>query len=369
MIQPRRVVARYVLARLTTKLKTIERQMAKGTWGDAQRVFADLMKLLGVKESAGEIGTIRTVGGEGADWYYALGPRQKNRAMQIVRDIVHLGRWTRDDDVAKRMAPQVADLTKEVAWLEKVMQKPSAEFKHGAFEVIPMKGVSRANVAGALDALDAAAKAIRPKFPKVLYGKVFISKSLGSQAASYTPDNLYLSVKAKNTVGDVYALCHELGHRYYHKFWKDKKARDQFWKLQEPVFEVLKFDKALRGKLADEFLGIMHERMAGRNQDPSDLLMQWLDYRGKAWMRATHTIAQEAMTGDEASEKKLRAEVIGEGNEVEVTTGKVVREPLYVTPYAAQKGSLSENFAEAFAHYVLGKKLHPEIAAIMAGLS
>jgi hypothetical protein len=41
---------------------------------------------------------------------------------------------------------------------------------------------------------------------------------------------------------------------------------------------------------------------------------------------------------------------------------------LYLTTYAKSKGSWIENFAEAFAHFVLGMALPPEILAIMNDL-
>ena len=51
-----------------------------------------------------------------------------------------------------------------------------------------------------------------------------------------------------------------------------------------------------------------------------------------------------------------------------VTTKNVIRPPLAVTLYAKQKG-WTENFAEAFAFYVMNKPLPLELQAIMDGLA
>jgi len=55
------------------------------------------------------------------------------------------------------------------------MRDESDEFTHGPFKVIPLKGVQDATEA--VECLDKSRLSHLCKFPKVLYGKVFIEKT------------------------------------------------------------------------------------------------------------------------------------------------------------------------------------------------
>ena len=79
------------------------------------------------------------------------------------------------------------------------------------------------------------------------------------------------------------------------------------------------------------------------------------------------TVATQFFQGDITLEdlaKKFR-----EVSPTSWDTDKVLREPLFITPYAKSKAAQwDENFAEAFAHFVMNKPLPPEIQDIMEGL-
>lgn len=88
------------------------------------------------------------------------------------------------------------------------------------FTVLEMPGVNRAEVKGAIEALEKAASLLRPKFPQVLYGDVYLAPSLFKGIAHYNEDQdkVYVNVKAEKHYEDIYVIIHELGHRYDLKF-------------------------------------------------------------------------------------------------------------------------------------------------------
>lgn len=99
------------------------------------------------------------------------------------------------------------------------------EIPHDPFTVIPIPGVTRVEVDGALAALDEAAFIVEPQFPRLLYGRVYLTRHLAKGTAAwydYASDSLALNVKAKKRFSDVFSLCHELGHRHHHKFCSAK---------------------------------------------------------------------------------------------------------------------------------------------------
>lgn len=365
---PSRVVSRYLSAKAALALsKLFERAVkdtAGGDWGSTREAIQGLLKALDIRESAGDVGIVRSIE---ADWFYALGPRQRSRVKEVISTCVHILRWVNTPDVAIKMAPQVKDLAHEVVWLEKLIQEPTSVFQHGAFEINPMPGVTSKQIAEALEALDSADKLIRPKFPQVLYGKVYISLSVASGVASYIAngDNIYLSTKTRKTVGDVHAICHELGHRFEHKFWRNSQQRDAFRQLStESEYETIEYDTKLREQMADEFINITLARMKGQNHTQSPLLLQWLNHRMEKDFQSLRNLSQRLLQGEDV-EQELRLAIKGP-KDVTLKTDKVLREPIAVTPYGRK--SWKENFSEAFALYVRGSPLPPTVAVILDDL-
>jgi hypothetical protein len=362
------VVVRNLSERLAAVLP-IERDKIEA----ALRAVTDFLAQIGVHEKPAEIGYRHVIE---AEWFYALGPREKHRFMEIVRLAADLGRklkWAEfkwDPEDAERLTKTMQDLVKEVEWVETVIRSAKDEFQRGDFTIIPMKGVSRKAMEDALSALDKASSFVRVKFPQLLYGKVFIGKSVGhSKVASYVRDHdtIQLSLRAKRTVGDVHAICHELGHRFYHRFFANQDLRQEFYVLStQRVYETVSFDMATRGRLADEFVELAKSK---ERRKGSDLLHQWLDYRMKSDLALLRQRSLAVSLGEgEAAERALWDAVVwtdGPAN-VEVSTDKIIREPLAVTAYG--KKSPEENFAEAFSFYVRGELLAPEISAVMERL-
>jgi hypothetical protein len=232
-----------------------------------------------------------------------------------------------------------------------------------------MAGVSQRAWGGALEALDKASELVRKRFPQLLYGKVFVTPNMkGTRTvAMYTPakDVLYLSLLAQKATGDVQALCHEFGHRYDHRFWRDHEAKQEFMNLStETVYETIPVDKK---EMVTQFLKVLQSWKAGRKDMGPKLLQQYLAEINKnhSKQRVMRDLAQAALSGGPAEEKALRDKFLELGPD-EIVTDKVLRGPLSVTPYGAT--DWKENFCEAFSFYLVGKPLPSEIQSFMERL-
>jgi len=366
------VAARYLFAklRLVDGLRAVRDELASGDAKPVRKAIDDFYSAI---EISIKTEFLETSIAYNAEWYYALGPRDQKRFQRLTHDLYRFTKqlgFLDDSSTAKKLLEQFDEILKEVAWVETVVRKGGEdEIPHGDFTIVPMKGVSRRSLTECLEALDAAAAAIRKKFSQVLYGKVYVSRSLGNAAASYLHDHdsVQLSLNAKKSVGDVVALCHEFGHRYYMRFFKDAPLKTQFRNLTDQVeFEKIVFDKPTRAKLADEWMSIVKEHRQGKTPPKgSDLLQVWTR-EVKKYSKDIKEVGWKYVQGDDSLEKPLWERIaIPAQPTIEVQTDKVVKEPLWVTPYAKSKADPNENFAEAFAFYVTGKALPPEVSAIM----
>lgn len=355
-VMPQRVATRYRLAR--GELGPIVKALAAGRFDVSQVERA--LEELEVRRN-GERWSVD------ADWFSALGPRHQKRALTVIRA---LGRLVREPEAAS--SDLMGQLAFELGWLQRLINNADAKtFQHGVFEIVP-HGVTGPAVRSCLDALDRAYKVIQPKFPEVLYGRVYVVKNLSGHAtvASYqeSGDVVYLSLKAKGSVGDVYALCHELGHRYFFKFWKDKAQRAEFMRLSTTAeYREIVFDRGVRQAIATEYIDVARARRDGEPQPtPSELFLLWMsETHGTPAGTAARKLGVQLVKGEDV-EAALHDAIVG-GKDFTVRTRDIVREPEYVTTYGRK--SWVENFAEAFAHQVLGMKMPPGVAAIMGSLS
>lgn len=364
----RRVAFRYLLARksLAPALRMALEDLKGGNNESVKKALGDFWAQLDVEEEAtGDWGTHLHIKGE---YYTALGPKLRSRFKRMLELFDDVRRGVRYP-LSSNLVSKFEALIKEAVWLEGVIRKgPEDELQHGDFTIIPMQGVSQSKQTECLAALDAAASHIRSKFPHLLYGKVYLTKALGRSVANYagTTDTISLSLRAAKTVGDVLALCHEFGHRYYRRFWKDSEQKSLFWRLStEPEYETTVFDRATRAKLADEMLEIADRVRAGASPHGSELSMQYAGYINQHRPGQVAPLMRQYVYGKEDSVRKDLWDAFAQPSEgdIVVPTKKVIREPIHVTPYGGTEWT--ENFAEAFAYYVMGKDLHPEIAAIM----
>lgn len=329
-----------------------------------QDAFRQVLLLLKVTETPQEIGYRQSVE---AEWFYALGPRFRTRALAILREVSDLSRSRNPLQYSDRLQ----QLVPEMAWLEtKAKAQSEGGEKHGPFTLYVMPGVSRKDIGEAKAALDQAVTLIHKHFPKVLYGDVYFTPAVSSGLAQYVPgkDVLYLGMKAKKSVGDVHAICHEFGHRYFHRFWRDADAKNIFRHLtQDTVYEEVVLTPAEKKALTQEYIKAVQAAKAGRKQPMSPALEGYLiriskqDQVGFDILRGAATQVFQGKADIRDLEVKF-LEIAPSS----WSTDKVVREPLFVTPYAKSKrADWGENFAEAFAHFVMGKPLAAELQAIM----
>jgi len=133
--------------------------------------------------------------------------------------------------------------------------------------------------------------------------------------------------------------------------------------------EEITFDRATRAKLADEFLEMADRMREGSSPRGSALSMTWAGYLNKHHP-GIQTIVRDYVRNKDDSVRQSLWEAVALPSEgtISMATDKIVREPLVVSPYAAQKKNWKENFAEAFAFYAEGKSLPPELVTILDDL-
>jgi len=377
----RKVVFRYVVAKSLSLLPTFKKAILDFERGDELPLLEVLGQVMEVILPEG--------GNTPPDWFWALGTAKRTalksvyneakdwvgKLPKIKQDLADptnpsspFSKFPDPQAQANRMreywVAELRGVEKKLRTLELATQATDEdrEIKRGGFVVIPMPGVKKSEIEGALEALDEAASKIRGKFPQVLYGKVFFSTHLSAKTAAhyvYTDDTIHLSVRARKRFDDIYTLIHEFGHRFDHKFL-DKGVRKELWDLStQKVYEKVLYDAKLRETVAEEAVGIAKARKEGRpflGMTPE--LERWAKIQD---IRKPMT----AFLKGEIDEPKLLSAVKG-SKDVEVSTNTLLHEPLAVTPYGATNPK--ENIAEAFAHYVLGMAMPQEFTNIFARL-
>lgn len=355
------VLARYLLAKGAALLPDFTKALQAFKEQDVGPMREFLRRVLGVIFPEG--------GSTPAPWYSALGTAKRNalnslqKEAHLLRDELASIRPTDSPVFWESVGRRLEALPKAIRTLELAMAAGDDDrpIKRGGFTIIPMPGLKKAEVDAALEALDAAAEKIRAKFPQVLYGSVYFSTHLSTRtAAQYIlgQDTIQLSVRARKRFDDIYSLIHEFGHRFDWKFQKGKPLYQEFVRLStDKGYEEIVYDDKLREAVADEVVEVV--RAVKEKRRPALLTPE-----AELWLKGPDLNIKpltSAYMAGKIDERKLHAEVKGT-KDVTRLTGKVVREPLSVTPYGATK--VTENFAEAFAHYVLGVAMPPEFVTI-----
>lgn len=375
MVDARRVLARFLAAKPkgVSLLPDYKDALTKLQQGDPEPALAFAKRLA----------EIILPGGERPEWFAALSVQKMNaikslynEAMSLANkgDVLRAARGNAGLDPARwvqGMAFDMAQWAKDVRTLEiaSAIADAESEIPHGPFTVIPIPGLTSKQIQGALAALDEATSKIHPKFPQVLYGKVYLSKHLKNGVAAWyeeATDSLALNVAAKKRFSDVFTIIHELGHRHDKKFLSTG-PRSKYWNLStRKVFETIQFDAELRDQMAAEVVALTKAKAAGQPGPPmSDMLVMWLKSPWPHQKGDIRKLTSDYLAG-KVAEKELAAAVKGKQDET-LSTGKVLHGPLSVTPYGATKPA--ENYAEGFAHFCLGMDMPPELAGIIAGES
>lgn len=311
-------------------------------------------------------------GNKPPSWFHALGTVKRNALVnlykggfQVLNGLDAKGPGVKDPEAWRRyMVGHIEAWGKHLRTLEIATQvdESDVEFQHGPFTVVPMPGVTKALLKGALEALDTAIDKLRPKFPNVLYGKVYLTTTLAKNVAAwyvYNEDKFYLNVKAKKRFNDIYTIIHELGHRHEHKF-ASAEGKRKFWTLStRKVYEEIVFDDTLREQVAAEGTALAKARGMGKEGlKMSPELVAYLRHQDAPdAKKLTTQFAHYQIT-----EKQLFEGLKGHKT-FTTKTDRILHGPLAVTPYGATKPS--ENYAESFAHFVLGMDQPAELLEIV----
>lgn len=376
-----RVVARYMCAKAVSLLPEFKLALVAWVQGDEQPIMEFIQRVLDIIFPDG--------GTTPPSWYYALGTAKRTTINWIQKEgqrwLHHLPAYTADlwnpeapssrfykfpdpklqaQRMQENTVKELEEWGKKLRTLEIASQggNEDLEIKRGGFTVIPMPGLKKVEIEGALEALDAAVAKIRLKFPQVIYGKVYLSTHLAAKTAAHyvhSDDTIHISVRARKRFDDVYTLTHEFGHRLDRKF-VSSDLRKEFRRLStQKVYETLLFDSKLRSAVADEVVTLAKSRKEGK---PFLGMSRELEY----WAKTRDLKkAMSLFLAGSLDERGLHAGVMGPKDQ-EVPTDKVLHGPLAVTPYGATDPA--ENFAEAFAHLVLGMPLAPELQAVLSAI-
>ncbi len=317
-------------------------------------------------------------GGGPPAWFSALGTAKRNALKFLWKEGLALLHFlhpstegVKDMEIWRTYTVRkLQDWAKKLRTLELASEiaEPGRATTMDGFTIVPAPGVSRAKSEEALKALHEAVEKLRPVFPQVIYGDVYLSTHLKRNVAAWyvhSEDKFYLNVNAKYRVSNVYTIIHELGHRFYDKFFKDQELRSLFWELStKKVYEVIPFDKDLRESVAKELLAAA-KAYARKQPVPklSDMAMLWVTTRYTPGYKIKNL--NENYLAGYFDEKTYIQQVMGD-EDINIQTDKVVHAPVHVTPYGGTRPT--ENFAESFAHYVLGMEMPPELKEIMEKL-
>jgi hypothetical protein len=372
----RRVLLRYLFARqaLAPAFKILEGLVRRKDFEAASKGLDKLLEALGMRIHEGKLRLL-------PEWAHSLDSANQDRFDEFIRDLAAVKNRLDDEalshlpiDNPRRVDNQtyldrnLENLERSLPWAEKAMRDDSDVIPHGPFKVILAEG------AGEGLQLDLATKKIQSsKFAKVLYGKVYVTKGLrGSTAGSYVAsgDFVNLSLYATPDRNSVATLIHEFGHRYEKKFLGRNKAL-AFEHLSTVGPSEL-FTLAERKKAADEWVTLFAEHQKENYPEPSTILSarssQWYDLFPKADLRrdVVPLIQKFRDEGDNSVVDKLHTAlgVLNVAEPVERINPKAI--PAYASPYG--QTSPSENFAESFLAYVVGKALPGPLQRFMSDL-
>lgn len=229
-----RIVHRFRMAsqgvrKLEKLLDEALRHVGRGSYGPAYDAYNKFLREIGIFGAVSS-SHVRVV----SEWAHNMMPGERGRYERWVKDML---------DVRERLRSQVFGTGGDVGdiewdlgmirydfleWVEPYFRDGADSFKHGPFQVILSDG-DRGGLEEALKTLDRASAKVKAKFPKVLYGKVYVTRGVKSsyhrgsdRAGSYVPDSdsINLSLYATPDRDSVMTLIHELGHRYHTKFLK-----------------------------------------------------------------------------------------------------------------------------------------------------
>lgn len=255
--------------------------------------------------------------------------------------------WARLSVTVDRLEEIAKYLSRNISRLEGY-DAIARDFRHGPFRIVNAYGFRPEEYAAPLEILDSAAAAIRKAgFDSVLYGDVQLvgGKGAGFSGRYYfSNDIVQLNLDAKFRYDTVYTLIHEFGHRHWHIALSeaDREAYIAAYNGTAPHLTVGDRQAILDALVQTEFSAARAERLLPPRL--GEVLTQYLRER----LGAT---TQRALQGDWARRpEELRLRIV-----VPRTSAYFVGDtrPHSVTDYG--RTNPLEDYAEVFAHVVLGK--------------
>jgi len=224
-------------------------------------------------------------------------------------------------------------------------------FQHGPFTMLNIYGYRPDEYEGALVVLDKAAEAVRAAgFSSVLYGEVRIvggdsNRGFAGKFRGET-DTVLLNADASNRFSSVYTLVHELGHRHWFKVLNrsQREAYDEAYAGTSTVLTV-----AQRETMWEAWKKSGYNARKMKRLLPPALFDLWRVYY-KELKGSVATVPDPRLDISEDLVKKL---VVKPG--IRFWTLEEFGLPSSVTDYG--RTSVIEDYAEVFAHFVLGKTL------------
>ena len=381
----RRVATRYMLAAgvFAPDVKRIETLVRQKSYEDAlEALDSFLIKKLNIRvtRSSDRLHVL-------TEWAHALDHEERGRFDTLVALLGNLRyalRHDRDDDDLELIWKMLDRIQEEVPWLETISRGQDDEFKHGSFTIILTKG-AEGGLDEAIAALDKAAAKIRPKFPKVLYGKVYVRRGLrgsspygaGGQVAGVyveATDTISLSLYATPDRDSIKTLIHEFGHRYHTRFLNSDQ-REKFIELST-VGDVQRsqFPLSERRRLTAEILALFREHQQENYPDSDTFLSKraqlWLDaYPRELWRKDVMPLLKRFRDDKDNSVEPALEHALGQyqfGGNLTVVLNEGDYQPLAASLYGESKWT--ENFAECFLATVLGMSLPEPLKAFMDAL-
>lgn len=322
------------------------------------------------------------------EWLSGLNQSDRDRFMDVLQTLMSVREglrvlqpsMRRTEDQEREEPDRVLDLLDQVksdmGWVDTVRRDESDVFKHGPFQIYMLEGASD-GLDESLATLDKVADLIRPKFPEVLYGKVYVRRFPNGNVAGayvYATDIIHLSLYITPTRGSIQTLIHEFGHRYHARFIKGD-LRDKFIELST-VGDVRKevFSVSEREKIADELIALFAEHRKENYPDPKSFLSERArlfsdNYPREEYKRvAVPLVHRFRDEGDDSVVGALRKAEgrLQYGGDLEVIIDEKSIHPLYASDYGRE--SWQENFAESFLAFVLGRPLPEPIEKLMRSL-
>ncbi len=365
-----RVVARYVLARTVKDYLQEFRRVAPTIEKDIRdgNIDAAKEKFVALGEALAPLATML----DGVRFERKDEQRKMQNVLQWLRSLKSsfAAKYLQGDqlDIETWISMQLPGLEDTLKSLARVQDRLDAyktvekSFQHGSFKIINRFGYRPEEYEAALQVFDKAADKLRSKgFGDLLYGDVHLvggseGKGRKGWAGMYraATDDILLNAEAAHRFDDVFTMVHEFGHRQWYK----KLSGGQQEAYEDHYSGKAGIDLAAR---QDMWQALVKGDFSPRKalpylKDPS------LEEAFLSWFKYVYSGSRGGMSQKDLLSAYQRGEPWLENNFVRPKTRYVFpadeTETVTVSQYA--RTNVKEDFAETFAHYVLGMSLPPE---------